>query len=179
MKLLILTSQWSNLVKMGKKADISSEKKAQVVALLEEMKSSYAKIAEIVGISKSSVVNIAKTVRSSTDSTMVPGNKRGNCRGQRKTTPRTDRRIVQKALLERNAPARTILRDLNEAGAKISLRTLERRFKENNLSCRRPAKKPKLTEVMRKRRLYWAKMHSSYGSEYWNKVNSTKFPVSI
>lgn len=168
-----------NLDKMGKKRDISSEKKAQVVALLKEENSSYAQIAEIVKISKSSVVNIAKTVRTSTEFTLDPGNKRANCRRPRITTMRTDRRILQKALLERKKPAREILKDLNDNDIRISLRTLERRFKENKLSCRRPAKKPKLTQVMRNKRLYWAQLHRSYGSDYWNKVNPFIYHISF
>lgn len=156
---------------MGKKADISVEKKSQVAALLIEKKSSYAQIAEIVGIAKSSVVNIAKHVDIPGGSTLVTPNNRQNCGKKRKTTPRTDRKIVHKALQERNAPAHCILKDLNEAGIDISLRTLRRRFKENSLVCRRPAKKPKLTNVMRKRRLYWAQLHRDSESGYWNKVS--------
>lgn len=157
---------------MGKKADISSQQRAQVGALLVEKKSSYAKIAEIVGISKSSVVNISKTVARSSASTLTFSNRRHNCRGKRITTPRMDRKIVQKALQERSAPARTILKDLNQDGIEISLRTLERRFKENSLSCRRPAKKPKLTQNMRQRRLYWSQIHRNFGNDYWNKVST-------
>lgn len=164
---------------MGKKRDISLERKAQVVALLKEEHSSYAKIADIVGISKSSVANIAKTMRSSTEFAVVTGNKRSNCRRPRKTTMRTDRRIVQKALQERNKPAGEILKDLNNNGVRISLRTLERLFKENNLSCRRPAKKPKLTKVMRQKRLYWAQLLRSHRSDYWNTVNPLIYHISF
>lgn len=69
----------------------------------------------------------------STGFLIVPLNNRQNYRRKSKATPRTDLRILQKAMMERSAPARSIQHDLNEAGVDISLNTLRNRFKKKLL----------------------------------------------
>ncbi|CAK1590972.1 unnamed protein product [Parnassius mnemosyne] len=48
--------------------------------------------------------------------------------------------------------------------------TLRRRWKEQNFSCRRPLKKPKLTPAMRLKRLEFAKKYKHWTVEDWHKV---------
>lgn len=155
---------------MGKKRDIQKEKKMQTVAFLKAGNSSYSTIAKILGISKTSVAELAKKLSAGCDEAAVFGNNRNNCKGLRKTTDRVDRLIVRKALQVSTTTSESILKAVRDCGVVISNRTLRRRFYENGLKCRRPAKKPKLTQLMQKRRVLWAKLHRTYDATYWSKV---------
>lgn len=154
--------------KMGRKKDLSSGKKEAIVALLKTRNHSYREIAKMEKVSCSSVSNLAKILQSG--GTFYE-TKRRNCKGIRKTTPRTDRKIVQSALEKRRATTSELKKQLSEEGINLSAMTLRRRLYENNLKCRRPAKKPKLTEKMQKKRFIWAKLHQHWTIDDWKKVN--------
>lgn len=145
-------------------------KKQQIVGLIKSGHDSYREIAKIAGVSAASVSRIAKTLEMPGSADQLSRNNRQNCRRKRKTSERTDRFIVNTALQKRNATTRDILQDVLRSGVTLSERTLRRRFYENKLFCRRPAKKPKLTLGMIQKRLNWARMHSRLTHNYWNKV---------
>ena len=60
---------------------------------------------------------------------------------------------------------------LKDQGINISLGSLRRRSYKLGFKCRKPPKKPKLTTEMIKKRLAWAKKHSSFSRDDWNKVD--------
>lgn len=157
---------------MGRVKDITSEKRSVIAGLLKSGNLSNREISRQENISASTVDRIARTLNLSTSASE---SKRKNCGRNRKTSKRTDRKILHMALQERRAPVRTIHRQLREQGVDISKMTLRRRFYEANLKCRRPAKKPKLTEKMRLKRLQWARLHENLTIDYWQNVSWLKY----
>lgn len=153
---------------MGGK-DLSERKKGAIEALLKLGQYSMREIARKTSVGASTVSRINKMMH--TNSGEI-ASKRKNCGRHRITTKRNDRQIVRLAVEERRNSCREVNKKLSAQNIKLSDRTLRRRFKENNLNCRAPAKKPKLTPRMKTRRLLWAKLHRNYGVEYWNKVRS-------
>lgn len=152
---------------MGRAKDISEEKKREICAYLDSGHLSYRDIVKKTKVSLGTVANVAK-VRNDGNISFKSG--RQNCGRKRKFSDRTVRKVVKMALEDRRKPAREILKQLRDDGLDISLRSIERIFSKNNLKCRRPAKKPKLTERMKKQRYIWAQLHRSYEMSYWNKV---------
>lgn len=74
--------------------------------------------------------------------------------------------IRQEALLS----AKQVKGRLADRGITVSTRTVQRRL--NNLGCKsvRPARKPKLTSVMKKKRLEFARQFVDKPVEFWRKV---------
>lgn len=154
-------------IKMGKCKDICEDKKAAIVALLDAKNFSFREIARKAKVSHQTVMRINKKLH---ENQRQVNNKRRNCGKKRKTTPRVDRRIIQKACENRFLSTRSLHQDLLDEGIEISSMTLRRRLYEANLKSRRPVKKPKLTPKMRKARLEFALAHQHYTIPDWKKV---------
>lgn len=152
---------------MGKRKDIESEKKIRIEVLIQTGLHSNRAIAKKEKVSHQTVMRIANLLKQNMPST---SNKRSKCKGKRKTTPREDRIIVKRALENRRRTVGEIHRVLQTDKIHISKRTLQSRLYENNIRSRRPAKKPKLTDRMKKARLQWAKEHKNLTVEDWSKV---------
>lgn len=152
---------------MGKESDLSPKKVGQVVALLKLGKMSQYEISGVVGVSRSSVKNIKRRVDLGLP--LCPQRKDA-CGRQRKTTPRADRKIRDICLQNRKLPVRLLTQHVQDAGIKISERTVRRRLLEQGLVARRPAKKPRLNETMIKKRLEWAKKYKKFTVHDWEKV---------
>lgn len=75
---------------MGRRCDLSPRKKSEVKALLLHTNHSQRKIAELAGVSKSSVNHI--NVSLAKEMPLSPKRK-GRCGRKRMTTPRDDRKI--------------------------------------------------------------------------------------
>lgn len=153
---------------MGRKSDLSAEKKSRICALLETGKFSQREIARKEAVSHQSVLRIAKRIKENIPSTSTS---RQNCRRKRKTTIRDDRQIVKLAKENRFMSLKSIHRNVRGQGLNISERTVRRRLYEGGLKCRRPVRKPKLTERMKKARYNFAKQYRDYTVDDWKKVN--------
>lgn len=124
-------------------------------------------IATKLGVSTQSVSAIKKKLENAVDFTAKMA---GKCGRKRKTTPRTDRKIVQMALNNRRMSCRNISTELAVQGVSLARRTVNERLLERGLKAYRPRKKPRLTVPMKKARLAWAKDHVEWTSEQWEKV---------
>lgn len=153
---------------MGRAKDISDVKKVVISTLLKQKRYSYREIARKECVSYATVAKIAKNLQLGQSPRAT---KRKNCRGKRKTTPRMDRQIISTALQHRNAPIRALNATIREEGINVSAVTVRRRLYEANIKCKRPAKRPRITEAMKKKRLIWAKLHKNYTESDWDKVN--------
>jgi transposase len=85
----------------------------------------------------------------------------------RKTTNRTDRRVIQKALGQTRVPLAQLafLSDSN-----LSVSTIRRRLQEVHIRKWRAAKRPRLNKGHVAKRLQWAKEHRQWTVEDWEKV---------
>ena len=67
--------------------------------------------------------------------------------------------------------SKTIQTKLMERGTVVSAKTIQRRLSlDFDLKSRKPARKPRLTQAMKKKRLDFAKRHASWDIEMWRKV---------
>lgn len=152
---------------MGKKKDISAVKRQEISTLLLHVNKTIREIANLAKVSIGTVHNIKTTMNNNAKNT---GNRKGRCGRKRLTTPRDERKIEQICTNNRRMSLATLKNEVNNAGIAISPRTLQRRLIEKGFNCRRPARKPRLTEAMRKKRLEWAKKFEKWTEEDWEKV---------
>lgn len=152
---------------MGRKNDVSATKKAEILAIAKCSSFSQRKIAKQAMVSVSTVNRI---IKNDTDENALSKAGRLNCRGKRVTTPRGDRKINEIVNGSRWKSNKTILKLVRESGVEISEATLRRRIKELGFQTCRPAKKPRLTPSMEKKRLEWAKQHQHWTTEDWEKA---------
>lgn len=152
---------------MGKNSDLSPRKVSQIQLLLSETALKQREIARKLGVSTQTVSVIKKKIDSNVD---LAAKRDGKCGRKRKTTPRTDRKIVQMALRDRRASCRKLTTELAMQGVSLARRTVNDRLLESGLKAYRPRKKPRLTKPMIEARLAWAKNHVQWTSEQWEKV---------
>lgn len=152
---------------MGRKKDITVEKKTRISALLETGQYSQREISRLEGVSVQTVHRIAILNREN-----IPTTSSGRPFGGRKsiTTPREDRKIIKIALANRRLSSKDIQKKLAEEAVQVSERTVRRRLYAAALKCRRPLKKPRLTPKMKQARYNWAKEHQDYSVDDWAKV---------
>lgn len=153
---------------MGRGVDLSPRKKSEVKTLLLHTSHSQRKIAELAGVSKSAVSKIK--INLDQNQPLSPKRK-GKCGRKRITTPRSDRKIRDICLQNRKKSAGLLTQMVQESGIQVSKRTVQRRLAEEGLTGHRPAKKPRLTEAMKKKRLAWAREHRLMSVEDWSKVS--------
>lgn len=153
--------------RMARSSDTSPRKCAEVKTLLLNTKHSQRVIAALAGVSKSVVNRIKKKIY---ENVPLEADRNGKCGRKRITTPRTDRKIRDVCLQNRKKSVSFLTLLINEGGIKVSQRTVQRRLAEEGLVGYRPAKKPRLTAAMTKKRLEWAKAHQHMTIEDWNKV---------
>lgn len=158
------------LFSMGKASDTSPRKCREIQTLLLHSTHSQRDIATIVGVSKS-VVNRTK-IKMDQNKTLEAG-RVGKCGRKRITTPRTDRKIRDICLENRKKSVACLTTMINDEGIEVSKRTVRRRLAEENLIGRRPIKKPRLTEAMKKKRLQWARQHRNMTVADWSRVSTT------
>jgi transposase len=89
----------------------------------------------------------------------------------RKTTPRNDKRIINLALSNRRLVLPKLTEKVNEELCTVlPSATVKRRLHANIIKGRRATKKPWLSKVNQRKRLAWAKDHSTWTSDDWRKV---------
>lgn len=150
---------------MGKKKSLSSEVRAQIVALAGEGYSER-QLAQRFGCSKTAVHGCL--VRYQQDNTFTDSKRSGR---PRVTTRREDGMIRRIALRSPSSSCRKIRADLLRSGTKVSMKTVSRRLVDDfGLKSRKPAAKPRLTPAMLKRRLQFAEQYRNWTSDDWGKV---------
>ena len=151
------------LVEMGRKKDISSFVRGQVVAYKKEGYSQI-DIAKKLKISRCAVQNSLKG----------DGTGRKNCKGSRKTTNRVDRMFKAIVLRDPGTSSARIQQLAADIGIKVSTRTIRSWLqKEFKLPARRSAKKPMVTEGQRKLRFSFCQRYMNHSSDWWKQVMFT------
>lgn len=134
---------------MGKCADCSPEER-RLIQKLNEQGKSLRQIGEIIGCSENMVAHAIKS--------RIPRKKRGV---KRKTTPQTDRHIVQ---IVKKDPFKTSFDVKTELNLEISARTVRRRLVEHNLHGRSAL--PVLLLSKKKHQRKTSIRKRSFGSEW-------------
>ena len=153
---------------MGKTKDLTPKKLSAIKALIETNEFSNRQIASQLMISEASVRRTRKKIDYG-DDLLVTGRK--NCGRKKIFTPRCKRLLTKICLKNRFSVVKDLQSDLSESDVTASTKTIRRTLNELGLKARRPAKKPKLTEAMRAKRLKWAKSLKHKDLDYWNSVS--------
>lgn len=159
-----IVSRHSSRVALTLSMDTSESKRASILALHLHTEMTQREISEAVEVSKSTVNRIIKRFDDTGNSGPL---RKGKCGRKRKTTARTDKKLVRRSLAN---PRMTAVDLKKEENLTISRETIGRRLREAGRKARRPLKRPLLTKKMRSSRLKWAKAHHSWGPEDWKKV---------
>lgn len=159
---------------MGKRSDLSPRKKGQIRVLLEETSLTQKDIAKKLMVSPQVVNVISKSLKSGLP---LSPRRRGKCGRRRLSSARDDRRLVNFCLSNRRATSRQLAIDWSHSGTTTSCRTVRRRLFDAGLRACRPLKKPLLTPSMMKKRLQWAKAHSTWTVDDWSKVKCIIFLI--
>lgn len=154
---------------MAGNRDLSASTKAQVIALLNTKKFSNRSIARQLGISAYSVIKIKQKVEAGEN---ISAQRSGRCGRKRIITPRVERSVLRYCLRNRSATVQDIQSQLRAANVQVSRRTVHRTLSRINMKAHRPAKKPKLTERMKKKRYEWAKEHREKNLLFWRSVSA-------
>lgn len=152
---------------MGKRKDLSAIKIGEISGMLRAKNHTQREIARICHVSQTSVWTISQKMQSEANLT---SKRKGRCGRHRITTKRDDRKIRNIVCENRKLPVNAITNLVNDANIKVSRRTVRRRMREENLLGRKPARKPKLTPAMIKKRYEWAKKYKNFTIDDWKKV---------
>jgi DNA-binding MarR family transcriptional regulator len=152
---------------MGKTKDISPKIITSIEALLKHSNHSMREIGRQLRVSPATVSRIAKKLSTKTPLT---SNRKGKCGRKRLISAHDSRAIVRLVKANRKASLSFLLGRCNEAGIKISERTLRRHLVSTGFKARRPRKKPLLTPAMVRKRVNWAKKYRNWSVIDWDKV---------
>ena len=152
---------------MGRKK-LSEIEKAQALTKIK-MNVPVTKVAADLNVSRQTVYTLLKATKGLPEGT-VPKRKIGSGRKQ-KTTARTDHLLRQEMLLRPSITPASLKQKHPKLLEGVSTRTIQHRLKNDlGLPCRRAAKKPLLTEKIRKKRLTFAKNYQHWTPQQWQKV---------
>ena len=127
------------------------------------------KVAADLNVSRQTVYTLLKVTKGLPEGT-VPKRKIGSGR-KRKTTARTDHLLRREVLLRPSITPASLKKKHPKLLEGVSIRTIQHRLKNDlGLPCRHAAKKPLLTEKMRKNRLTFAKNYQHWTPQRWRKV---------
>lgn len=152
---------------MGKKGDLSPNKKSEIKTFINFKMFSNREISRRLKVSEASVRRIKKNIE--TGHELSPKrNKR--CGRKPIFTPRAERCLTKICLEDRFCSTKQIKSKLQEANVNASERTVRRKLKDLKFKACRPARKPKLTATMKAKRLKWAKQYRNKDVDFWRSV---------
>jgi len=150
---------------MANHRKMTENEKSQIL-VMESLKLTTREISTRIGFSQSAVSKFlrkyrsTKTISRKSDSGM-----------KRKTTPAEEPLLKRISLKDRFKTAVDVRSEfISQTQNNISVETIRRRLRENNLIACTPAKKPLLTRKMRQARLKWARKYENWTVINWRKV---------
>ena len=152
---------------MGRKK-LTMEEKARALALIEQGMPVKHVAAEL-NVSRVSLFKLKKSAASLPTGTLPP--RKLGCGRKRKTSERTDKMLVREVKQNPSITAAELKKKHPDLLQDVAVRTLQHRLqKDLGLPCRCAAKKPLLTDTMRKKRLQFAKQYRDWTPEQWKSV---------
>ena len=149
---------------------LSEIEKAQALTKIK-MGVPVTKVAADLNVSRQTVYTLLKVTKGLPEG-IVPKRKIDSGR-KRKTIARTDHLLRREVLLRPSITPASLKKKHLKLLEGVFIRTIQHWLKNDlGLPCRRAAKKPLLTEKMRKKRLTFAKNYQHWTPEQWRKVFS-------
>ena len=150
---------------MVKKKNLSTEARTRVVVLVEEGYSMN-EVAKKMKVSRCCVQQIVKKYKNT--GTVVD---RPRCGRPKVSTNRQDRELVQLSLRQRKTTVPELRCEWAKmSGVSVSTQTVCRRLLEKGLRGCVAAKKPKLTDNHKRKRLEWTKERREWDKDDWGRV---------
>lgn len=145
--------------------ELSMEERNKIISL-HQKSLGYKKIHKKTKIGVSTVAYIIKKWKAT--GSVVNRSRRGP---RRKTTRRVDRHILRRVLPNRGLSAPKITAEVEDLfGVSVSPQTIRNRLHEEGYNGRVARKKPFISKRNMKRRLDWARTHSSWTVDDWKRV---------
>lgn len=154
---------------MGRAKDLTGEQKSYITAVLHNTDLSQREIAAKCKVSQASVNRLARKLKANQHTN---NHRKGRCGRKKIITPRGKRFLRDIVVDNRRATNKDIKNKFEEAGYKVSERTIRRNLYELGFKCRRPVKKPRLTPAMVKKRLEWANSYRHLTVDDWLRVRN-------
>lgn len=153
---------------MGRKSDLTPRKCAEIKALLRTKTFSNREVSRQLLVSEASVRRIKKKIEFGEQ--LLPMRKK-RC-GRKPIFSRRGERCLKKICLEnRFSTTKEIKSKLESYSIQASERTVRRKLIDMQFKAYRPARKPRLTEAMKKKRLQWAKAYQHHDLDFWKSVS--------
>jgi transposase len=146
---------------------LSRDVKQQIVTLSQHTTKSKREIARDVGVSEG-IVRLTLKTWDETGSLEKHGEGRSGCKP--KMTNRDVRKLVIESKKDPKKSARDLQQCLADAGAGISLRTIQRNLLKGGRKVYRPIKTPIISKANGVKRLLWAQQMKDVTEEEWEKV---------
>ncbi|KAG1672327.1 Dihydroorotate dehydrogenase (quinone) [Nymphon striatum] len=147
---------------------LQMEEKSRALTLLEQGKCVIA-VAEDLKVSRQTVYRL-KQAASSLPTGGTPKRKEGSG-GRRKTSARTDAIMKREVMQNPSLTASELKKKHPDLLNTVSIKTIQHRLqKDLHLPTLRAAKKPMLTEAMKKKRVTFCKKYKNWTPEQWRKV---------
>lgn len=145
---------------MGRRRDVTPFDHGRIAAY-HDAGYNQVQIADICELSRRAIQNSLKNERGG----------RKNCGGVRKTSEADDR--AMKLAITRNPTmnSEALRREMRHRGVEVSSRSIRRRLvKKFGLVARRPARKPMVTALQRRKRLAFCQRYKENSAEWWERV---------
>lgn len=153
---------------MGKTRDLTPRKSAEIKALITTGNYSNREVSRRLFVSESSVRRIKKKIELGQE--LIPQRKK-NCGRKQIFTPRSERCLKKICLEDRFASTKDIKSKLESNNIHASERTVRRKLSDLQFKAYRPARKPKLTDAMKVKRLKWARDLKDKDLDFWKSVS--------
>jgi transposase len=147
---------------MGRGKQVTPRKRAVISQYIRDGLS-VSEISTRLKIPRTTVFYIAKRYKTSGAAEAA------NRTGRPRITSKRDDNVIRRSAVK--IPGISSLEILHQTGIKASTRTIRRRlFQQFRLAARRPARKPLLHEVQRRKRIAFCRKYRHWKAEDWSKV---------
>ena len=162
--------------RMGKASDLTPRKCAEIKALLNSKNFSNREVSRRLFVSEASVRWIKKKLELGQE--LIPQRKK-RCGRKPMFSQRAERCLKKICLENRFATTKEIKSKLESHSIQASERTVRRKLLDLKFKACRPARKPKLTDAMKKKRLQWAKAYQHKDVNFWKSVSIASYNIIL
>ena len=139
--------------------DVTPRKHASIIGLRKHTGLSIRNIFEKLAIPKSTVGDIIKRAKDTSEQRTL---RHGRCGRKRKTTPQNVKVMIRNSVKNSKKTSKDLQRDLVLAGINVASSTVRRRLLEVGGTARRSLRKQLFTKAMKKKRLSRARNHAGW-----------------
>ena len=147
-------------------------KRSKILTLLQYSVKSQREIAKLCSVNQSTVSRVKKHyIATGTLSSL----RQGKCGRKRKTSERDDRYLMLESIKNPKKISEQLMNDLATHDIHVCSSTVRRKLIAVRRFAKKPSEKPLLTDVMKKKRLLWAKEYKKWTKEQWRRVRQNVF----